>query len=303
MTMTKLSRCILAFTVLTSPAAFAGGGDAVATLSNAFRFAIVGDTRPTKPDDVAKYPTAIITAIWDDIEHSSPHPDFAISTGDYQFSSINSSGTVNKQFDLYLGARGRFSGTVYPAMGNHECAGATASNCGQGNRDGITSIYSAFMTRMLNPQGITKPYYEVKIAAQNGSWTAKIVIVAANAWDSAQATWLDQALAESTTYTFIVRHESASVTNAPGVTPSEVIINKHPFTLKIVGHKHKYEHKPTLKEVVCGNGGAPLALHGNHGFAIVERLANGILQFTEYDYQTKAIVDQFRISADGSAAL
>ncbi len=276
--------------------------DASVIMGNAFRFAIVGDTRPPSPDDVSAYPTPIITAIWDDIEQTSPHPDFAIATGDYQFSSTGSSSTVNPQLDLYLGARAHFTNVVYPAMGNHECTGATASNCGQGNRDGATNLYTAFMTRMLNPIGFTLPYYEVKLAAQDGSWTAKIVTIAANAWDAAQSTWLEAALAEPTTYTFVVRHESATASSAPGVSPSEAIIRIHPYTLKIVGHSHTYSHYATSKEVICGNGGAPLTSGRNYGYAIVERLASGVLQFTELDYQTKAVLDQFRINADGSPA-
>src|SRR5207248_158903 len=137
-----------------------------------------------------------------------------------------------------------------------------------------------FMTRMMNPSGFTNPYYDVKLAAQDGSWTAKIVVIAANAWDSAQSSWLDAALADPTTYTFVVRHESAYASTAPGVTPSEAIINRHPFTLKIVGHTHTYAHYASSKEVICGNGGAPLTSGRNYGFAIVERLASGVLQFT-----------------------
>ena len=209
-----------------APAVVTTGLDAQATLGNTFRFAIVGDTRPPNPDDVAGYPTAIITTIWDDVEQVSPKPDFAIATGDYQFSSIGSSSTVNQQLDLYLGARAHYSNPVLAVMGNHECTGFTSSNCGGGNRDGLTPLYTAFMNRMVMPLGFTRPYYEVKLTAQDATWTAKIVMVAANAWDATQERWLEQVLAEPTTYTFVVRHESINANTAPGVLPSEVIIRK-----------------------------------------------------------------------------
>ena len=279
--------------------------DANTSLGNTFRFAIVGDTRPANEDDVANYPTAVITKIWDDVQALSPAADFAISTGDYQFANPYAHGTaltVTKQLDLYLAARSHFTKAVYAALGNHECTGATASNCGAGKADGITPNYTAFMTRMVNPQGFTLPYYTVTFHATDMSWTAKVVVIAANAWDAAQSTWLTQALAMPTTYTFVVRHEDRSATTAPGVTPSETIIAAHPLTLKIVGHTHTYAHYASEKEVVCGNGGAPLTSGMNYGYAVVERLANGDLQFTESDYATKAVLDQFRIHANGTSA-
>ena len=58
---------------------------------------------------------------------------------------------VTAQLALYMTARSHYSGTQYPAMGNHECTGATASNCGQGNTDGMTANYSQFMSTMLAP--------------------------------------------------------------------------------------------------------------------------------------------------------
>jgi calcineurin-like phosphoesterase family protein len=275
--------------------------DASTNLGPTFRFAIVGDTRPANEDDTAHYPTPIITKIFADIEAASPHPDFAVSTGDYQFS--NPTGTqATAQLHLYMTARAQFTNALYPALGNHECTGATDSNCGTGNANGITNNYTAFMTQMLQPIGIPKPYYVYNFAAQDGSWTAKVVVIAANAWDATQSAWLTQTLAQPTTYTFVVRHEDHLANTAPGVTPSETIISAHPYTLKIVGHTHTYSHYSTEHEVICGNGGAPLTSSTNYGYAIVERLATGKLQFTEYDYMTNAVKDQFRFNADGSAA-
>jgi hypothetical protein len=128
------------------------------------------------------------------------------------------------------------------------------------------------------------------------------VFVAANAWDSTQAAWLDTTLAAPTTYTFVIRHEPNLDTTAPGVSPSKTIIARHPMTLLITGHTHTYEHIKSDHEVICGNGGAPLTSSFNYGYAVVELLAAGTLQFTEYDYTTRAMVDQFRFHADGSPA-
>lgn len=277
--------------------------DASPTYSNAFRFAIVGDTRPANEDDVEGYPTAVITKIWADVQAASPHPDFAISTGDYMFASPSKTpSTVDKQLDAYLRARVQFSNNVFPAMGNHECTGATASNCGPISSDGLTANYNAFMARFMAPIGQTNPYYAFQFAAADGSWTAKLVVIAANAWSAAQSTWLTQALTPTTTYTFVLRHESLDTTETPGVPPSNAIIANFPLTLLVVGHTHTYAHEGSADEVIVGNGGAPLTSGANYGYALIDRLASGAIQLTSYDYDTNAVVDQFSVNADGSPA-
>jgi hypothetical protein len=279
--------------------------DASPTLPVLFRFAVVGDTRPANEDDVGGYPTTVITKIWADVQATNPHPDFAISTGDYMFANpfvSQASSTVDKQLDLYLGARAQFTNAEFAAMGNHECTGATASNCGAGATDGITFNMGEFMKRLLNPLGITQPYYVIHFAASDNSWTAKLVFIAANAWNSTQSAWLSQTLAEATTYTFAIRHESSTTSGPPGVAPSEQILAQHPLTLRIVGHTHTYSHYASNHEVISGNGGAPLTSSSNYGYMIVERLSNGDIQVSEHDYQSNAVTDQWRIHADGTAA-
>jgi hypothetical protein len=188
-------------------------------------------------------------------------------------------------------------------MGNHECTGATASNCGPGSQSGTTSNYTAFLSKMLGPIGKTDPYYALRVDAADGSWTAKFVFVAANAWSDAQSTWLDQALTDATTYTFVIRHEPSAANTAPGVTPSDAIIGAHPFTIAIVGHTHTYE-RPAGKEVIVGNGGAPLSGSKNYGFGMVSQRADGALDVDMIDYST-GLADSsfhFAVKADGTTA-
>jgi hypothetical protein len=268
-------------------------------------FAVVGDTRPATEDDTANYPTAIISKIFSDVSAVKPVPPFIVSTGDYQFS--NPYGTqAGAQLQLYLNARGPYGGVQFPAMGNHECTGGTASNCGAGNANGITNNYTQFMNMLLGPIQKTAPYYTINVSAPDNSWTAKFVFVAANAWDATQSAWLDGALAQPTTYTFVVRHESASANTAPGVTPSETIMAKYPYTLAIVGHSHEYQHSKYTnpRQVIIGNGGAPLALNQNYGYALVVQRSDGSLQVDMFDYQTQQPDTAFRfaVKADGSPA-
>lgn len=266
-------------------------------------FAVVGDTRPANIDDIAGYPSAIISKIFSDIAADASHVPFVVTTGDYQFSSPRGFQAA-QQLDLYLAARNQYSGVVFPALGNHECTGATASNCGAGNSDGVTNNYAAFLSKLLAPIAQTTPYYVIHITAIDKSWTAKFVFVAANAWSTAQATWLEAALSETTTYTFVVRHESHSANTAPGVTPSEQIIAKHPYTLALVGHTHTYAHY-SGREVIIGNGGAPLATTGkNYGYALIGQRSDGAIQVDMIDYMTGKYDARFRfaVKADGSVA-
>ncbi len=264
-------------------------------------FAIVGDTRPPSEDDVTGYPTAIITKIWQDVEAETPHPQFAISTGDYMFAAPNHAEQM-PQLNLYMQARAAFSGLQYPAMGNHECTGATDSNCGQGATDGITPNMTDWIDTMLHPIGVTTPYYEEHFSASDGSWTAKLVVMACNAWNSTQSSWLSTALAEQTTYTFVVRHEGVDEMSQTPCAASQTVIDAHPLTLLIVGHTHTYHHYATDKEVVVGNGGAPLTTGMNYGYVIVSRNASGTLTVTAYDYASHAVLDTFTIQASGGAA-
>jgi predicted phosphodiesterase len=262
---------------------------------------VVGDTRPANIDDTSNYPSAIIGKIYQDVAAENPKPQFVVGTGDYQFTSPTGSEQA-AQFAKYMAARAAFSGPFYPAMGNHECTGATASNCGQGATDGITKNMSEFMSTMLGPLNETTPYYVEHVTAADNSWTAKFVVVACNAWDSTQSSWLGTALAEQTTYTFVVRHESNSAISQTPCSASQSIISAHPLTLLIVGHTHEYRHESYDKEIIVGNGGAPLTSGVNYGYVIVKRNASGTLTVTTYDYMTHATLDSFTITAAGSSA-
>ena len=270
-----------------------GGG-----LLDELRFAVIGDTRPANLDDTAHYPTTIVGQIWAAVEAAQPHPPFAVTTGDYMFASTAGHEQM-PQLDVYLGARAAYHGIVYPALGNHECNGYTNSNCGPGGATGLPANYTTYLQRMIEPLGEHRPYYVERFAATDGSWTAKFVFVAPNAWSSDQDSWLERALSEPTTYTFVVRHEPHYSDSAPGVTPSGTIMARHPMTLLITGHTHSYEHIPAYREIIISNGGAPLTSEMNYGYVIIARGADGNLTITSYDYATREIIDQFAITAIG----
>ena len=277
------------------------GSDLGSGGSGGLTFAIVGDTRPSSVDDTANYPTAIITKIFQDIQSATPPVQFAIGTGDYQYASTTGSEQA-PQIAKYMTARAGYSGPFYPAMGNHECTGFTDSNCGTGNSDGITKNMTAFMSTMLAPISETDPYYVESFAAPDNSWTAKVVVIACNAWTSTQASWLAQQLAVSTTYTFVVRHESVADMSTTECAASQTTVNAHPLTLLIVGHTHEYSHESSDKEIINGIGGAPLTSGTNYGYTLVVRNSDGTLTVTTYDYKSGAAIDTFKIKADGTAS-
>ena len=300
-----------AFAVAGCPQSAGHGGDPTPAISPItvqggkladLAFGIVGDTRPATPDDTASYPSLIITKIFQAFDAANPRPPFVIATGDYIFST-NAGATANAQLDKYLNARDGFRNPVFPAMGNHECTGYTASNCGVGTSDGETDQYQKYMQKYVAPLGLTTPYYSTRIDAIDGSWTSKFVFVASNAWTGTQAAWLEQALSVPTTYTFVIRHTDVGATTAPGTTPSANIIGAHPYTLLIVGHSHTYRHSAPNKQLIVGNGGAPITTGANYGYVIAHRRpSDGAIEFNSYDYDTGAINDTFAVNADGTTA-
>jgi hypothetical protein len=114
-------------------------------------FAGVGDSRPPYEDDTAGYPVNVVSVLFARIQALVPSVPFVIATGDYVFSSTGLRAQAEPQLDLYLQARSIYTGLLFPALGNHECTGAAASNCGPDAVDGMTPNYAAFVAKMLAP--------------------------------------------------------------------------------------------------------------------------------------------------------
>jgi len=216
----------------------------------------------------------------------------------------SSAGSAVPQYDDYMAARAKFAGKFLPTMGNHECNGFTDSNCPVGSFTGMTQDY---VNTILSPSTAqTSPYFSALYLANDGSWSAKLLFIAANAWSTAQQTWLQSTLAVRTTYTFIVRHEPANANTAPGVTPSESQIsaafNAGNITLSLTGHTHLIQlpggtqpygdsfGSTKAYETIIGCGGAPLDGGPAYGYAVATRRASD-----------GAIVTQAYQSADASA--
>ena len=256
-------------------------------------FGVVGDTRPAVPDDTANYPTAIITQIFQDLASASPQPQFVLAGGDYM-NATSGNGQAAPQLDLFLQAAKGFPGQLFPAMGNHECAGKSSTNCGPGNTDGTTENYTAFLQTMLGGVGLsqTEPYYSVNLGSSDPTnpWTAKIVVIAANAWDQAQQSWLTNVMQQATTYTFVVRHEpTTNDATAPGGPASDAILQSSNYTLLFTSHTHTYQLNAP-NEIVVGVGGAPLSSSAGglqYGYVLCSQRADGAIVCSEFDYNSQ----------------
>jgi hypothetical protein len=87
------------------------------------------------------------------------------------------------------------------------------------------------------------------------------------------------------------------------VTPAEAIMSQHPYTLSIVGHTHDYEHS-SAREIIVGNGGAPLSGGVDYGFAMLNQQSDGSIAVDMVDY-TSGMADtsfHFAVKPDGSPA-
>ncbi len=255
-------------------------------------FGVFGDARPPNPNDTAGYPAAVIGSVMDGL--ASTGTQFVIGTGDYMFASTMSD--VTAQVSMLLAAETRYPGHVFHGLGNHECTGASASNCPNGDE---TPNMQAFRA-MLAP-GYAAPYYDFTV--HTGLGDAHFIITAPNAWSDAEQSWLTAALAQDARYTIIAAHEPAGERQAPGSAPIETAIAARPggVTLRLYGHTHEYRHL-AANAVINGNAGAPLSSRrGTYGFATVEQRDDGNLVFTAYDVGTPPMVsDSFVLTPAGA---
>jgi hypothetical protein len=250
-------------------------------------FGVLGDTRPSSSTS-GHYSTTlqgIINGIFTGLQGKGVQ--FAISVGDFCYSG-SSAGAGVPQLNDFMSARALLSAPFLPVLGNHECITNTNGNCPAGSYSGLMQDYlNTIVTPSTNQ---SSPYYSILYKATDGSWNAKFIATAANAWDTTQQTWLQSTLAVKTTYTFFLRHEPANANTAPGTTPSENLVsaayNAGNLTLSMTGHTHLVQLAGgTLPygdsygatqpyEIIIGNGGAPLDAGSYYGYAVLTRRAS-----------------------------
>jgi hypothetical protein len=251
-------------------------------------FVALGDSRPADVNDDGGYPAAVLGSLFE--KASATPAQFVLSTGDYMNS--NTEASVGNQLSQLLAAERAFSGPIFHAMGNHECSGPASSNCPNGTESPNVRAFQLQLVPFAQ-----RPYYSLTVDTSMGA--AKIVVIAANAWDETQRAWLEMVLGQPTAYTFVIRHEPPETTDAPGVSPSDAVTGRHPLTLAIFGHKHEYQ-RLSANQVISGNGGAPLAC-GTYGFLYVVQRPDGNIQVEEHRQDNGSIIDAWIVTPTGVA--
>jgi len=262
-------------------------------------FGAFGDVRPPNPNDTANFPDGILSKIFSGMQAKGM--TLAVDAGDHCFqSSISSGSYCHTQFGHFMNdMTTNYFGKLLPTMGNHEGCGtnaATTGNCTTWT-SGLVHDYLVDIVQPATGQS-SSPYYSIAVY---GAWgTAKFVHVAANAWTSAQNTWLTNTLNVPTDYTFVMRHEPSNDTRAQGVTPSEALYSSHysagTLTLSITGHTHLVQlpggtlpygdqfGATQAYEVILGNAGAPLDAGPYYGYAtLTRRASDGAIVAQEYE--------------------
>ena len=253
-------------------------------------FAVTGDTRPKACEDVAGYPTAVITSIAAAFETEGAQ--FAVDLGDHMYVCNNDLANARAQMALFMSATGAYSGTWFMTMGNHECFHSPCL------LDSKVANYVAY-TEALAP--VSKlPYYSFDVDTSGGR--ATFVVIADNGWNAAQESWLKQTLTRAdrdAAYTIVVRHHPPSDTSLTEHAAILAVIHAHKFALLLTGHDHKYEHPPRTdngRVLVLGTGGAPLVAGGSFfGYAMVDQLPSGELQVTVKNIATGLAHDTWTV--------
>jgi hypothetical protein len=296
-------------------------------------FAVLGDTRPADGCDTngSDYPSTIITTSFQQLDAMSPRPPFVVTTGDYQYVDQGGSGDPScptlaaTQLGYYMTARAKYSGVLWPAMGNHECDGYTDSDCGNGCPSGDTgcsgssntSNFLEFVTQMLSPIGESLPYYTRTVTATDSSWKATFIFTAPNYWTgTSQSSWVTSQISaagtpSSSNYVIVIHHEDSTASSPPkGLSTIESAESGHE-TLSIVGHSHFWQFgtggpysESNARQLLVGNGGAPLTSGSNsstvntsvYGYTTIMRQSDGSLLITGYDESTGTAVNTATVS-------
>ena len=274
------------------------------------KFGVFGDSRPdTVNCDISQAPcnagTAIVTSIIKGM--AQKNVQFILAGGDYIYCNADANCAASHA-KAFLGAEvaGGFQGTIFHAMGNHECITGTCANCPNENE---TPNVQQYMQNIL----AFEPHSYFDFSVQTSQGLAHFIVSSPNAWDSSnvQQNWLNQVAAQPADYTFYLQHEPRGDEGAPCPAPGakasyETMRSKNPnTTLYLYSHVHEYMHyTDNPNEVIVGNGGAPLNTAGPasgqfFGYLIVEQLANGNVQVTAYEAVTDIQKDQWTVTPKG----
>jgi hypothetical protein len=256
-------------------------------------FGITGDTRPMQ--NGAHYPSSLQTVI-DNIflKMGQAGVQFAVDQGDHMEAG-NASDAASQMSD-YLSAAAKLGRPVLMTMGNHECS---TSLSGSGCGGSCSSDYKcgAFLNA-LQPIS-NKPYYRYDV--MTGSGLAVFLVVADDAWNSTQQTWLTQQLTDADAhakYTFVSKHHPDGNTDRPEFQQIYDLVKQHKYTLFLTGHSHEYKRQVgDPRAIVMGLGGAPFDNPNQMywGYGTVMQCPDDHMYVKIYDQATGNVKDSFSV--------
>jgi hypothetical protein len=257
-------------------------------------FGFTGDTRPDQCGGT--YPQTIINSIFSGMK--SKGVEFALDQGDHMFNCGYSNAaftTAADQMQNYIDAATLLGKTVFMTMGNHECSGSASTLCSSTGSLGSNPNYTAFMNAMKPIS--TKPYYRFDVTTSSG--LAVFLVVADDAWDSTQQSWLTQQLTDADAhakYTFVSKHHPDGNTDHPEFQQIYDLVTAHKYTLFLTGHSHLFKRQYNdPRAMVIGCGGAPLAGGNFFGYGTALQGTDDRIYVTIYDQSTGNAVDQFNV--------
>ena len=119
-------------------------------------------------------------------------------TGDYQYASTSGSEQMPAARARTWPRAPRTRGVVLPGDGQprvHRLHGLELRQ--RQHRRHHEELCPTSLGRCCRRLGRRSPYYVENVQAADGSWTAKFVVVACNAWDSTQSSWLTTQLSDA----------------------------------------------------------------------------------------------------------
>jgi hypothetical protein len=282
-------------TVPCTPPSSSGVTPAGGTVDRLY-FGYTGDTRPMSSS--SSYSSSLQTTINGIYTRMGKDGvQFALDGGDHMEAS--SAGDAQGNMSSYLTAARLLGKPLFMTMGNHECATSFTNDCGYSGA--ATSDYkmAAFMNSLQSLSGQTSPYYRVDISTRSGK--AVFLVVADDAWSSAQETWLTQQLSDADAnarYTFVSKHHPDGNTDQASFQMIYNLVTAHKYTLFLTGHSHEYKHQISdRRAVVMGLGGAPFDNPNQmwNGYLRVMQCPDDSVSVSAVDASNGNVMDTFSV--------
>jgi hypothetical protein len=251
-------------------------------------FGYTGDTRPMS--STSSYPSqlqSVINNIY--MQMGQLGVEFALDGGDHMEASSPSEAQGN--MDSYSSAAALLGKPLFMTMGNHECSTSfNSTDCTYSGAASSDYKMSAFMSALQTVSGQTSPYYRVDVMTQSGK--AVFLVVADDAWDSTQQSWLTTQLTDADAnakYTFVSKHHPDGNTDQPYFQQIYDLVTSHKYTLFLTGHSHEYKQQSgNPRSIVMGLGGAPWDNPNQMwwGYLTVTQCPNDYVEVDVYDQST-----------------